>query len=86
VSTTNVPANEVKMTKEEVFNHLIIMGVNHVSSNNGYNKVEPPILANFCSLPLSDIGQFWSSCNDQTKLAILRHHEKEFLSWAVGSN
>lgn len=84
MSATNVPTNEVKMTKEEVFNSLIIMGVNHVSSNNGYNKAEPQILTNFCSLPLSDIGLFWSSCNDQTKLAILRHHEKEFLAWAVG--
>lgn len=86
MSTVAASPNEVKMTKEEVFNHLIIMGVNHISSNAGYNKAEPQMLTSFCSLPLSEIGQFWPSCNDQTKLAILRHHEKEFLSWAVGSN
>ena len=85
MSTGNVTTNETKMTKEEVFNSLIIMGVNHISANSGYNKTEPPLLSGFCALPLTDIGPFWPSCNDQTRLAILRHHEQEFLTWAIGS-
>jgi len=74
------------MTKEELYNNLIIFAVNtHAQNNYRTNTPGNDILTNFCRLPLKDLAPFWKDCADQAKLTIVKCHEEEFLSW-VNSN
>lgn len=66
------------MTKQEVFNRLIIIAANGISSNS-YRDTD--VLKTFCQLPLADLVDFWSSLNDQTKVAIINNHQEDLLNW-----
>ncbi len=66
------------MTKEEIFNQLITVAINGLSQSP---HRDAGVLKGFCSLPLSDLADFWTSFSDQTKLHIINSHQDELLSW-----
>jgi hypothetical protein len=75
------------MTKEELYNNLIIFAIN-THAQNGYrnqSQAGNDLLTNFCKLPLKELAPFWTDCADQAKLMIVKSHEEEFLAW-VNSN
>jgi hypothetical protein len=74
------------MTKEQVFNELIIFAINtHMSGRSYSNSTPDPTVLEFCKLPLKDLAPFWTRCSDQTKLFIMKGHEQELLNW-INSN
>jgi hypothetical protein len=67
------------MTKQDVFNRLIIIAANGIAGNT-YRDGD--VLKSFCQLPLPDLADFWSNLTSQTKLAIIDNHQDEFIAWA----
>lgn len=69
------------MTRQQIFNDLIIFAINN--QNAGRYSGNPPeqIILEFCKLPLSDLHPFWEKASDQTKLLIIKNHEKELMEW-----
>lgn len=70
------------MTKEEIFNQLITVAINGLAQSP---HRDTGVLKGFCSLPISDLADFWTAFSDQTKLQIINAHQEEFLAW-VKSN
>lgn len=66
------------MTKDEIFNQLITLAINGLSQSP---HRDTGVLKGFCSLPLTDLADFWSSFSDQTKLQIINSHQEELLTW-----
>ena len=66
------------MTKEEIFNQLITVAINGLAQSPHRDN---GVLKGFCSLPLKDLADFWTSFSDQTKLQIINNHQDELISW-----
>jgi hypothetical protein len=73
---------EYLVTKEEIFNQLITVAINGLAQSPHRDN---GVLKGFCSLPLNDLADFWSSFSDQTKLQVINNHQDEFLSWVNSS-
>jgi hypothetical protein len=66
------------MTKEEIYNQLITVAINGLAQSP---HRDTGVLKGFCSLPISDLAQFWSAFTDNTKLQVINAHQDDFLAW-----
>jgi len=67
------------MTRQEVFNKLIIIAANGISANT--YRGEGEVLKTFCQLPLGDLVDLWTGLSDQTKMSVINNHQDELISW-----
>lgn len=66
------------MTREEIFNRLIIIAINGIAANT-YRDGDA--LKAFCALNIADIAPFWDGFSDQTKVQIVSAHHAELSDW-----
>lgn len=66
------------MTKEDVYNQLITVAINGLAQSP---HRDTGLLKGFCSLPISDLAEFWSAFTDNTKLQVINAHQDDFLAW-----
>lgn len=71
------------MTKQEIFTKLITIAINGLSGNS-YRDADS--LKAFCSLPLSDLIEFWDGLSDQTRLMIVSSHLDELKAWVKSTS
>ncbi len=67
------------MTRQEIFNKLIIIAANGISANS--YRGEGVVLQTFCKLPLGDLVDLWTGLSDQTKIIVINNHQYELISW-----
>ena len=70
------------VTKQDIFNKLIILSANNLASNSYRDE---DVLKAFCGLPLSDLVDFWEGMTDQTKMKVVSSHQDELLTWIRSS-
>lgn len=66
------------MTREEIFNRLIIVAINGMAAN-AYRDGDT--LKAFCALKIADVVPFWDGFTDQTKIQVISAHHAELSEW-----
>ena len=82
----NVPLEIVEevevMSKEEVLNFLIAIGVN--TCNRSYDTDHKELKSSFLEMSLKDIAPTWDNLDDAVRIAVLNAHLDEFKAWVDG--
>jgi len=82
----NVPLEIVEevevMSKEEVLNFLIAIGVN--TCNRSYDTDHKELKSSFLEMSLKDIAPTWDNLDDAVRIAVLNAHLDEFKAWVEG--
>jgi len=74
-----VVKEEESMTKEEVLNCLIAIGVN--SCNRSYEASHKDLKESFLNMALKDIALTWNHLDDTIKIQVITAHSNEFREW-----
>jgi hypothetical protein len=77
-----VVEEEPSLTKDEVINVLIAIGVN--TCNRSYDTEHKGLKNSFLEMPLSDIAKSWDHLEDAVKISIINSHAEEFKAWING--
>ncbi len=70
----------VPLSKEEVYNSLISIGVNNVNSSYSYRNEYRELVDSFLSLPLSELRGKWKYLDNNVKLKIIDKNEELIFS------
>ena len=70
------------MSKEEVLNFLIAIGVN--TCNRSYDTDHKELKSSFLEMSLKDIAPTWDNLDDAVRIAVLNAHLDEFKAWVEG--
>jgi len=70
------------MSKEEVLNFLIAIGVN--TCNRSYDTDHKELKSSFLEMSLKDIAPTWDNLDDAVRIAVLNAHLDEFKAWVNG--
>jgi hypothetical protein len=73
---------EEVMSKEEVLNFLIAIGVN--TCNRSYDLEQKELKSSFLEMSLKNIAPTWDKLDDAVKIAVLDAHIDEFKVWVNG--
>ena len=71
------------MSKEEVLNFLIAIGVN--TCNRSYDTDHKELKSSFLEMSLKDIAPTWDNLDDAVRIAVLNAHLDEFKAWVNGA-
>ena len=74
-----VVEEEPSLTKAEVLNMLIAIGVN--TCNRSYDNAHKDLKASFLEMPLKDIAKSWDHLEDAVKISIVSSHAEDFKAW-----
>ena len=77
-----VVQEEEVMTKEEVLNMLVAIGVN--SCSRSYEASHKELRVSFLNMSLKDIAPTWDHLDDGIKVAVVSAHSDEFKAWING--
>ena len=77
-----VVQEEEVMTKEEVLNMLVAIGVN--SCNRSYEASHKELRESFLNMSLKDIAPTWDHLDDPIKVSVVSAHADEFKAWING--
>ena len=70
------------MSKEQVINMLVAIGVN--SCNRSYDNTHKELRQSFIEMPLSEIADVWDHLEDAVKVSVINQHSDEFKAWVTG--
>ena len=70
------------MSKEEVLNFLIAIGVN--TCNRSYDTDHKELKSSFLEMSLKDIAPTWDNLDDAVRIAVLNAHLDEFKACVNG--
>jgi hypothetical protein len=77
-----VVQEEEPLTKDEILNYLIAIGVN--ACNRSYDAAQKEMRKGFLTMPLKEIAPTWDHLEDQVKIAVITEHVEEFKAWVNG--
>ncbi len=77
-----VVEEEPSLTKDEVINILIAIGVN--TCNRSYDTVHKDLKNSFLEMSLKEISKSWDHLEDAVKISIINNHAEEFKAWVSG--
>jgi len=77
-----VVESEPSLTKDEVLNMLIAIGVN--TCNRSYDQDQKDLKTSFLEMPLGDIAKSWDHLEDAVKISVVDIHAEEFKAWING--
>ena len=81
-SHLEVVQEEEPMSKEEVMNYLIAIGVNNC--HRGYDNNLKELRDSFLNMSLKDIAPTWDHLDDSIKVSVVNAHADEFKAWING--
>jgi hypothetical protein len=70
----------VTLSKEEVYDLLISIGLNSVNSSYSYRNEYKELVESFLSLPLSDVRGKWKHLDQNVKVKIIDKHDELIFS------
>ena len=77
-----VVEEEEVLSKEEVLNFLVAIGVN--TCNRSYDHTHKQMKDSFLEMPLKEIAPTWDLLEDAVKISVINAHSEEFKRWVDG--
>ena len=70
----------IPLSKEEVYDLLISIGLNNVNSSYSYRSQYKELVDSFLSLPLSEVRGKWKHLDEKVKVKIIDKHDELIFS------
>jgi hypothetical protein len=81
-ASLEVVQEEEVVSKEEVLNFLVAIGVN--TCNRSYENHHKEMKNKFLEMDLKEIAPCWDHLDDSVKICVITQHSDEFKSWVNG--